>query len=214
MVELLPKGIRDSNISCLFERGVIKKVKSGSVLFYQSDLSNEVYYLLSGRIKLSFHYPHGTELIIALLDRNAFLGLSALNGNENSVTAVSTTDSVVAAISTIKLIEEADKNSKLLMEIVKSVNMENKELMDRISCIALTDASARIVQFLKTIADNGQKYNIDTIKSTHQEIACMLGLSRSVVTSTLNSLAGQGIIMKGRSEIKIIDACRLNRLLE
>lgn len=210
----LSETIADSYSRHLLKYSVIRKVKAGSILFYEGDYCNEIFYLLSGKVKLSSCYPHGSELILSIYERKSIFGLSMLDDKKHFATAVAMVDSEIAVISATKLIEEASNNPTVFMAIIKSINAEVRKLVGQISCIALTDASARIVRFLNIFSYNNQTSNKNYIECTHDNISNMLGLSRSVVTSTLNSLEKAGIIKKDRSKITIVDTNKLNMLLE
>ena len=101
------------------------------------------------------------------------------------------------------------KNETLVASVIESLCQINQQLTERVYCVAMTDASARVIRFLYSYAMNN-----NILECTHNDIATTLGLSRTIVTITLNSLERAGIIKKNRHKIIIIDHEQLKLLLE
>ena len=59
---------------------MLKRYCAGGVLFYEGDPSDVLFYQISGKVKLTITYPHGSELLLAIYEGRNFIGASTLNG--------------------------------------------------------------------------------------------------------------------------------------
>src|SRR5689334_9121026 len=60
------------------------------ILFAQGDPADAVFYIQSGKVKLTVVSEHGKEAVVAILERGAFLGESCLVGQTVRTATAST----------------------------------------------------------------------------------------------------------------------------
>lgn len=202
----------DPYLDCLAEYGIRRSYKAGSVLFYEGEVENNIFYMLSGKVKLTMSYPHGSELLLSINEGKSVIGAVALNGMPNYATAIALLNSEVFTVSVHRVKELINKDPQVGWGIMNYLIAENRSLAGQVSCIALTDASARVIKLLSIISKTTDHKRKNYLNCTHLEIANAIGLSRSLVTCILNRLESAGVIKKTRAQIIIVDPDRLEKL--
>lgn len=204
----------DSYLDSLIKHGVRRKYQANSVLFREGEYPSSLFCLLTGKVKLSICYPHGSELLVAVHETQNLFGASALDGNSYFVTATAIVDSEVVAFSIDKIKQIIKDDPKVALCIIRSLGAESRQLAGQVSSIALTDASARVVRLLSIFSATSISSRRKYLSCTHHDIANATGLSRASVTAILNTLERGGIISKSRSMITVLDINKLQSLLD
>ena len=100
-------------------------------------------------------------------------------------------------------------NQPLSLKIFKLMGIRIKKIERRLESLVFKDARARIVEFLKDLAEErGQKVGFETMVKnhfTHKDIASLTGTSRQTVTTILNELKDKNLINFDRSAYLIRD---------
>lgn len=101
------------------------------LIFSQGDAATAVFYLKTGRVKLSVLSPQGKEAVVAMLEGGAFWGESCLAGQTvRPATAIAVEDSRLVRIDKevmIRLLHEEPAFSELFLTHLLSRNMRIQE---------------------------------------------------------------------------------------
>lgn len=184
-------------------------------IYQPGDLTDTIYFLEKGTIKIGTHSEEGKEVIKSILHPQAMFGELSLLGEERRPDFAKTMDSAttyyVMKVSAFK--EIVRKNSKLSMKLISLLGRKLKNTERRLESMILKDARARIIDFLKDNAKNqGRQVGFEMLLKhslTQQDIANFTGTSRQTVTSVLNDLKKSNLIYFKRKSILIRDMAAL-----
>ena len=205
------------NTELLKLANIINKKESPKYHFiYQAgDMTDTIYFLDKGTIKIGTHSTEGKEVIKSILHPKAMFGELSLLGEEKRSDFAKTMDSdttfYVMRVPAFKEIVRSNPN--LSMKLISMLGRKLKNTERRLESMILKDARARIIDFLKDNAkNNGRQIGFEMLLKhslTQQDIANFTGTSRQTVTSVLNDLKKSNLIYFKRKSILIRDMAAL-----
>lgn len=184
-------------------------------IYQAGDLTDSIYFLDKGTVKIGTHSGEGKEVIKSILHPKAMFGELSLLGEEKRNDFAKTMDSAttyyVMKVPAFQQIVRA--NSNLSMKLISMLGRKLKNTERRLESMILKDARARIIDFLKDNARNqGRQVGYEMLLKhslTQQDIANFTGTSRQTVTSVLNDLKKSNLIYFKRKSILIRDMTAL-----
>lgn len=209
--------------ACLSEGEIIYLIKSGELrtieryqhVFESGQTSNEIYFLLSGVVKITMIIDDGREVIKMILHPLSIMSEQSMTDEEvrsNNGTVMSA-DAVVLAVNVDIIKGLMGKNPSLAFCVINFIGKKLRYTEERLETLVLKDARERIVQFLKVNAQSfGQKVGYELLLKhnfTQQDIANFTGTSRQTVTTVLNDLKKSNKIHFKRKAILIRDISSL-----
>ncbi len=186
------------------------------VLYLPRDKSDRVFFLKSGKVKITSISAEGKEMIHDLIMPGQIFGELALvseEGEERNTIAEALEDGIVCSIDAKVMSDFLAEVPALNFSITKLIGFRFKKIQRRMSDMWFKSAPVRIREFIKDMAvEYGKDVGYEKVlrmKLTHQDIASMTATARQTVTSTLNQLEQDNIITYDRSRILIRDMDRL-----
>jgi CRP-like cAMP-binding protein len=184
-------------------------------IYQAGDLTDMIYFLEAGTLKIGTHSKEGKEVIKSILHPKAMFGELSLLGEEKRADFAKTMDSAtvyyIMKVSAFKEVVRA--NPQLSMKLISLLGRKLKNTERRLESMIIKDARARIIDFLKDNAKNqGRKVGFEMLLKhslTQQDIANFTGTSRQTVTSVLNDLKKSNLIYFKRKSILIRDMAAL-----
>jgi CRP/FNR family cyclic AMP-dependent transcriptional regulator len=178
----------------------------GNRLFAEGDRSRQVFFLSSGRIKLSVTSREGKTVILRIAEAGQVLGLSAaLSGNQHEVTAEAIEPCIVKAVPAQQLLSFLDQYPEAAMEATRCVLHEYRMVFNDVCRLALPSTVAGrlanlLLEWRQARFQAGQAQPRFTMTLTHEEIASMAATSRETVTRVFNQFEREKLIsIKGAS---------------
>lgn len=203
--------LNDEELSYMIETGEVRVVEKNQCIFKQGDASNEVFFLISGVIKITSNTGDGREVIKMMLHPKSILSEQSIAGEEfrDNNAVVMTSEATVLAVRVNIIKNLIRTNPELAFCIVDFIGKKLKYTEDRLESLALNDARERIVQFLRLNAQSfGQAVGFEVLLKhdfTQQDIANFTGTSRQTVTTVMNDLKKNNQIFFRRKSILIRD---------
>lgn len=198
----------------LMSRHFHYKFKKGEPIYVPQDLSDRIFFINDGRIKISVMNEEGKEITKAILGRGEVFGELALLGEERRhdfATALEDGSACVVTLDELRgLMRE---RSELNLFFMKMFGSRQLEMERRLESLVFRDSRSRIVEFLLNLAKTkGQRVGYEWVVRnfiTHQEIANLTATSRQTVTTTLNDLRFKKLLTFNRSRLLIRDMEKL-----
>ncbi|MCG3111387.1 MAG: Crp/Fnr family transcriptional regulator [Candidatus Manganitrophus sp. SB1] len=166
-------------------------------LFLQGDAADAVFYIQSGKVKLTVVSPKGKEAVVAILGRADFFGEGCLAGQSvRMATAISMEDSTIVRIekaAMISVLHEQPAFSELFMAYLLSRNIRIEEdLVDQL----FNSSEKRLARVLLLLAHFGKEGKSELVipKMSQETLAEMVGTTRSRVSFFLNKFKKLGLI--------------------
>lgn len=188
---------------------VMKTVEKGDTVYFQEGLSNSVYFLKEGRIKISKFTNEGEEFIVAILGSGEIFGEASVTGEGTRKEAA------IAEEQAVYCVMKEDKMKDLLL-MVPTLHLRFSQLIEdrlekaqkRLEDLSFKNNHQRIIAFLKETAllystkANGTFIIKNSL--THEKIAKLTFTNRQEVSSVFSFLKKKRIIDYNRKEIRIL----------
>jgi CRP-like cAMP-binding protein len=197
----LPKKVPAPDLQNPLNRYMAGKSKrdyqTGESVYSQGDQANSVFYLQSGKVKLTVVSMSGKEAVIAHLPAASFFGEASLAGEpQRSSSAYALEASTIVRIDKTAMQEllrrEPEFAGKFLEYLLSRNNRMQADLVDHL----FNSSEKRLARLLMMMANFGQETKpIPVIAKISQEtLAEMIGTTRSRVSFFLNRFRDLGYI--------------------
>ena len=212
------KGLDEKSMEKLNMISSMKDLAKNEPIYFAKEPSNSIFFLKSGRVKLTRLSPEGKEMIVALINPGEVFGeLSILDSGERTDFAYAAEKSLICAISKDDFRKFIEGNPELNLKVTKLIGLKLRRYSERIEELIFKDAAQRIISFIYNFAlEHGKRIGSELfIKPfmTHQDIAELTACSRQTVNSTLTELREKGIINFDRRKLIINDEEALKKYL-
>jgi CRP/FNR family cyclic AMP-dependent transcriptional regulator len=167
------------------------------ILFSQGDTADAVFYIQTGKVKLSVVSQQGKEAVIALLEKDGFFGEGCLAGQLVCMaTATTVEDSSIVRIDKQAMIDTLRNEptfSELFLTYLLARNIRIQEdLVDHL----FNSSEKRLARVLLLMAHFGKEGKPEPVvpKVSQEMLAEMIGTTRSRVSFFMNKFRNLGFI--------------------
>ena len=174
-----------------------REYATGESIFSQGDLANSVFYIQSGKVKLTVVSMSGKEAVIAHLPVTSFFGESSLAGETHRVaTASALESSIIVRIDKTVMQELLHREPQFAEQFLAHILSRNNRLQADLVDHLFNSSEKRLARLLMLMANFGQESKpIPVIAKISQEtLAEMIGTTRSRVSFFLNRFRDLGYI--------------------
>lgn len=185
---------------CLF-----KKFGENEVVIDFEDVSADVYFIISGEVRILIRTQAGKEIILGEMRGGQFFGeLSAIDGTPRSANVTALTRAEVCIMPATVFREMAYNNPVLAERLVKLLTVRTRELNSRLMEHAVLDLRHRLYSELLRLSvpragHNGER--VVTPPPYHHVLAARIGCRREQVTREFTTLGNEHLIEKTRGAI-------------
>jgi CRP-like cAMP-binding protein len=171
-------------------------IKPGGVFFSQGTDSTCVFYLLTGRAKLTVVSKGGKEATITLITVGEFIGEDAISGGLRMATASAISACTATRIGRdemIRVLHEEQAFSDLFVKFLLARGMRTQaDLIDQL----FNSSEKRLARTLLLMAEFGKAGQAETLipAITQEALAEMIGTTRSRVSFFMNRFRKLGFI--------------------
>ena len=194
-----PKDMFDAQVF-LAKVGVGKAIlqfHKNQKVFEQGETADTVFYIQTGKVKLTVLSEQGKEAVVAILEPKQFFGEGCMNGHKLRIsTAIAIEDCVITSITKaamIATIHNEPKFSELFMAYLLSRNSRIEEdLIDQL----FNSSERRLARLLLLLANFGKEGSPQSINPNISQatLAEMVGTTRSRVSHFMNKFRKLGLI--------------------
>ncbi len=172
-----------------------KSYPRGTTIISAGDLTDSLFVIISGRLKVMMSDDEGREVILAILGSNEFFGeMGLLDDSPRSASVVALEACELLTLSKRDFKKCLSENFELSMAVMRGLVRRLREADKKIGSLALMDVYGRVARLLLEMAEtiDGQKVVIK--KLAKQDIAKMIGASREMVSRVMKDLQAGGYI--------------------
>jgi len=167
------------------------------MIFSQGDAAEAVFYIQTGKVKLTVVSQQGKEAVIAILERGAFFGESCLAGQSvRTATATAVEDCSLLRIdkeAMLLVLHQEPTFAELFMAylLAHTIRIE-EDLVDQL----FNSSEKRLARVLLLLAHFGKEGKPETVitKISQETLADMIGTTRSRVSFFMNKFRKLGFI--------------------
>ena len=197
LFSVLPEG----QLSLLTSVVSRKSNPRNSKIITAGELTDSLYVIISGRLKVLMSDDEGREVILAILDSNDFFGeMGLLDDSPRSASVIALEACELLILSKREFKKCLSENFELSLAVMRGLVKRLREADEKIGSLALMDVYGRVARLLLEMSEtiDGQKVVIK--KLAKQDIAKMIGASREMVSRVMKDLQVGGYIeVRGRS---------------
>ena len=204
---LCPNKLGDKHV---MDQHVHRVFPKGEQIYVPDELSDRIFFITEGRVKISAMNEDGKEVTKAILGKGEVFGELALigeNRRHDTALALEATQACVVTLNELRgLMRERSELNLFFMRIFAARQLEMER---RLESLVFRDSRSRIVEYLvHTVQNKGQRVGYEWVVrqfNTHQEIANLTATSRQTVTTTLNDLRAKKLLTFNRSRLLVRD---------
>ena len=187
----------------------IRKYKRGTVIYWQGDPANQIYFILDGAVKVSSISDEGKIFSFGIQGPGRLLGAKSflLGGDHESVAEVVET-TILVSLSTSDFEQELTTNKPFSSYVMKELAREASDISGKARDLSFLDVQQRLKHSLVNLAN---EHGIRTDKGvlidlniTQEEIGAMIAANRTTISSCLSALRAQGYLWKEGRRLVII----------
>jgi CRP/FNR family transcriptional regulator, cyclic AMP receptor protein len=175
----------------------IGEYRKDEIVMSQGDPADAVFYIQSGKVKVSVVSEQGKEAVVAMLGTNDFFGEGCLAGQAQRIATVATmTDSVIVRLEKAAIIgvihqEPAFSGMFIAHLLARAIRVE-ADLVDQL----FNSSEKRLARMLLLLANFGKEEKPEPIlaKISQETLADMIGTTRSRVSFFMNKFRKLGLI--------------------
>jgi len=176
----------------------VVRLKPRAALFSQGDEADSVFYLQSGRAKLTVVSSRGKEATITLLGPGDFVGEEAIAGVAGRRMATATTITTCDALkierdAMVRVMREEHAFSDMFLSFLLARSIRTQaDLVDQL----FNSSEKRLARILLLMAEFGKAGEPETMipKITQETLAEMIGTTRSRVSFFMNRFREMGFV--------------------
>jgi CRP-like cAMP-binding protein len=170
---------------------------AGDCVFSQGDPANAVFYIQSGKVKLTVVSMSGKEAVIAHLSTASFFGEASLSGESHRIASANTLEaSTIVRIEKTVMLDLLQREPEFAEQFLAYLLSRSKRMQADLVDHLFNSSEKRLARLLMMMANFGQESKpIPVIAKVSQEtLAEMIGTTRSRVSFFLNRFRNLGYI--------------------
>jgi CRP/FNR family transcriptional regulator, cyclic AMP receptor protein len=197
----------DSQLSLLTSLVGRKSFPRAATIISAGDMTDCLYVIISGRLKVMMSDDEGREVILAILNPGEFFGeMGLLDDHPRSATVVALEACELLSLSKRDFKKCLEDNFELSMTVMRGLVRRLREADKKIGSLALMDVYGRVARLLMEMSEMVEGERLVTKKLAKQDIAKMIGASREMVSRVMKDLQLGGYIEVRGNTIHLRDS--------
>jgi CRP/FNR family transcriptional regulator, cyclic AMP receptor protein len=210
--------LSDTQLKNIAMRSDMRKYARGEIILGSAPAPDVIYFVKTGRVKVSALSEDGKEQILALLEPGDLFG--ALTPDESTeLKQVEAFDPSVVCHLPRDLFEDVLRQApEVAVQVVRILARRLEAAEREVRDLAFRDVPGRLASLLLRLSQEyGAPHERGTRLSfhlTHQDLARMIGSTRETVTTILNRFRDDGLIAIEHRIVIILDQERLRAMAD
>lgn len=212
------QGLPSSELAPLVSGAKIEEKTKRRVIYMPGDPGNAIYFIGTGRVKISRVTPDGKELTLSYRSAGELFGeLCLLDGGAREEMAEVVENARMVLVPREPIDELARKHVKVAYAITSMLINSRRLLERKIEDLVFKDVNAKLAELLLKLAHQhgvpDDRGTLVSIKVTHQEMANLIGSTRETVSLALSQFKRKGLITSQARRVIIRDIESLRTLV-
>ncbi|OGT79788.1 MAG: hypothetical protein A3H91_08210 [Gammaproteobacteria bacterium RIFCSPLOWO2_02_FULL_61_13] len=167
----------------------------GSTIIAAGDVTDSLYLVISGRLKVMIGDDSGHQVILSLLGPNEYFGeMVPIDDSPRSASVMALEPCDLLVLSKREFRKCLSENFEMTMTVMRCLVQRLREADRKIGNLALMDVYGRVVGLLMEMSEVIDDQHVVTQKVVKQDMARMIGASREMVSRVMKDLQLRGII--------------------
>jgi CRP/FNR family cyclic AMP-dependent transcriptional regulator len=181
-------------LDALAAAGKVRAYPKHTLLIQEGDRSDQLYMVLSGRLKVFLSDSEGREIVIDTLGPRQFFGEMALEGEPRSASVMTTEPCRLAVIERDDFKRFLAENPDAAYALIVTLIRRARNLTRAVGSLALLDVYGRVARLLLDHAVEEEGRLVVGERLSQQEIARRVSASREMVSRIVTDLREGGYI--------------------
>lgn len=181
-------------------------VRKNSYILRENSNDSNLYFILSGSVKIFRSNKLGKELVLAEFLEGSYFGeISLLTGNTRTANVLAISKCELAKLSKSDFFSHINKHKTLMSIMLKELAQRLMLTTAHISDFAFLDLTTHLLKLISSLSVkvelDGQEVALVRESPAHQELAARLNVTREAVTRALGKLEKEGLITRVDKQI-------------
>lgn len=185
-----------------------RRYEENEVVVDFEDTSSDVYFIISGEVRVLIRTPAGKEIILAEMKGGQFFGeLSAIDDTPRSANVTALTRAELCIMPATVFRELVFESKTVCDKVLRLLTSRIRESNTRLTEHSIFDIKHRLYSELLRLAHGRSGHDGQLIVSPppfHHVLAARIGCRREQVTRELSSLSQEGLVEKSRGGLVIL----------
>lgn len=194
------------------------KFAAGDTITSHNDVDNDVYFIISGRVKVAIYSASGKEICFRNQAAGEMFGeIAAVDNKSRSAYVTALSETVLAAMSADCFLWLLQLYPSIMTRTLARFAQLIRLLSERVVEFSSLDVRNRIhAELLRMAWQNMDNANTATISPApkHVELASRISSHREAITRELTQLTSSGLIHKGKNSLRINDVVKLENMVQ
>ena len=187
--------LQKTEIKAIADGAVIRSYLKNTIIIHEGDMSDSLYIILSGKVRVFVSDDNGREVILAVQGPGEYFGEMALvDEMPRSASVITTAQSKFCILSKALFESCLTNNPAIALKLLRTQTHRVRRLTINVKSLALLDVYGRVARTLINMATQYDDRMVIEHKLTHQDIAKMVGASREMVSRIMKDLSTGGYI--------------------
>jgi CRP/FNR family transcriptional regulator, cyclic AMP receptor protein len=212
----------DPHVESLLKSIVVGKhvlqLQKNTPVFSQGDQADAIYFIQTGKVKVTVLSAQGKEAVLAMLGPREFFGEGCLVGQSLRISSATTTESsTLFRVQKKAMLQALHVQSDLSEKFTAALLARNINLEEDLCDQLFNHSEKRLARVLLKLSRFGQHTDMPDAKMprlTHETLAEMVGTTRSRITFFMNKFKKLGLIeYTGTGDVTVRDELMTDVLL-
>ena len=197
------EGLSEDELRALAERTAQRSFPKNAIVVNEGDLSDSLFLILSGRVKVYLGDESGKELILDIKGPGQYFGEMVLDEKARSATVMTLEPAQFATLSRSEFTAVLLKHPKIALQLIRNLIRVARGLNENVRSLALLDVYGRVARVLIELAVEQDGKLVIPEKMTQKDIANRVGASREMINRILRDLSQGGYVTIDAGRITI-----------
>jgi len=211
------EGLSDSRLDLLARSCRWQSVAARKPLLLRSQDEGEVYFLVSGRARITTYSANGRQVTFRDCGEGEHFGdIAAIDGGPRSADVLTLEACVVASLDRAAFMallrDEPLVAERVMRRLTHLVRQLSERVIDLSTLGVQNRLHAELLRMARAAGITGNRARLEPAPR-HAELASQISTNREQVTRELNVLAREGLLVKEGRALIVTDAERLARMV-
>lgn len=179
--------------------------KKGEQISYPYKLSNEIYLIIKGNVRIFHIHRDGKECVLGILSAGDFIDFSSVfTEKESHAYSIALTDVTVVKVPKKEIIEEVIQTPELSYALLNYFSNQLRDVVFILEQVAYDKVEERLLKMMKKLTDPAYEkdgwYPLPPY-ITHKDLAGMIASTRETVTFLMNKLIQDKMVQQRQNRL-------------
>lgn len=191
--------LEEPQLKEITDKIISRTYKKGEMIFFEGDISDKLYVINNGKVKVFKYTKEGKEQILYIVSSGDFLGdLSLLKKSEFKFNAEALEDVNICQLTKDDFDQVVKENPEISLKILEVLYERIFKLENLVQSLSTKDIETRISGLLLGLIKDfgepeGDKVRLE-LPLSREDMANYIGVTRETISRKLNSMQEEGII--------------------